>query len=199
MLGLGFTSKAALTLTPILLGAVIAAGRMDLQPESRIWVDGTSTVRSFKCTAAVVEADVATTRPKATSAVFAGEKAIGAVAVRIPAARLDCKNGTMNGHMLKAINADAAPTIAFDLKSYDLLDTNDEVSAKMKGTLSLGGTTREIAIDAGLVEEPDGALRVKGSYHLRLTEYGLKPPSLMMGSMKVGDLVKVNFDLLLKD
>ena len=199
MLGFGFTTKAALTLTPVLLGAVIAAGRMDLQPESRIWVNGTSTVRSFTCTAAVVEADVTTTGPNAASAVFAGEKAIDAVAVRIPAARLDCRNGTMNGHMLKAIKADAAPTIAFSLRSYDLLETGDEVTTKMKGTLSLGGTTRDIAIEAGLVQEPDGSLRVKGSHDLRLTEYGLKPPSLMMGSMKVGDLVKVNFDLLLKD
>ena len=199
MLGLGITSKAALTLTPILLGAVIAAGRMDLQPESKIWVDGTSTVRSFSCTAAVVEADIATTKPDAASAVFAGEKAIGTVAVRIPASRLDCRNGTMNGHMLKAIKAEASPTIAFNLKSYDLLETDDDVTTKMKGTLALGGTTRDIAIDAGLVQQPDGSLRVKGSYDLRLTEYGLKPPSLMLGSMKVGDLVKVNFDLLLKD
>jgi len=199
MLGLGFTSKASLTLTPILLGAVIATGRMDLQPESRIWVEGTSTVRSFKCTAAVVEADVATTKPRATIAVFAGEKAISDVAVRIPAARLDCRNGTMNGHMLKAIKADAAPTISFSLKSYELLDTNKDVTTTLKGTLSLGGTTKDITIDAGLVQEADGSLRVKGSYDLRLTEYGLKPPSLMMGSMKVGDLVKVNFDLLLKD
>ena len=199
MFGLGFTSKAALTLTPVLLGAAIAAGRMDLQPESRIWVEGTSTVRSFTCTAAVVEADVATTKPKATNAVFAGEKAISDVAVRIPAARLDCKNGTMNGHMLKAIKADAAPTIGFSVKSYELLETGDDVTTKMKGTLSLGGTTRDVTIDAGLVQEPSGSLRVKGSYDLRLTEYGLKPPSLMMGSMKVGDLVKVNFDLLLKD
>lgn len=199
MLGLGFTSKAALTLTPILLGAVIASGRLDLQPESKIWVDGTSTVRSFSCTAAVVEADVATTKPNAAGAVFAGEKAITDVAVRIPAKRLDCKNGTMNGHMFKAIKADAAPTIAFTLKSYDLLESGDDVTTKMKGTLSLGGTTKDITIDAGLVQTPTGALRVKGSYDLRLTEYGLKPPSLMMGSMKVGDLVKVNFDLLLKD
>jgi hypothetical protein len=31
-----------------------------------------------------------------------------------------------------------------------------------------------------------------------MTEYGLKPPSLMMGTMKVKDAVKVHFDLLLK-
>ena len=199
MLGLGFTSTAALTLTPILIGAVIATGRMDLQPESRLWVEGTSTVRSFKCIAAVVEAEVATTKPAAASALFAGDMAISSVAVRIPAARLDCQNGTMNGHMRKAIKADAAPAIAFKLTSYELLDTDATVSTTMTGTLTLGGVTRPVAIDADLVQGTDGSLRVTGSHGLRMTEYGLKPPSLMMGSMKVGDLVKVNFDLLLKD
>jgi hypothetical protein len=32
-----------------------------------------------------------------------------------------------------------------------------------------------------------------------MTDYGLKPPTLMFGRMKVGDLVSVGFDLLLKD
>jgi hypothetical protein len=31
-----------------------------------------------------------------------------------------------------------------------------------------------------------------------MTEWGLKPPTLMLGTMKVGDRVKVGFDLLLK-
>lgn len=199
MVGISLTSKAALALSPLLLGAAIVSGRMDLQPESRIWVEGTSTVRSFSCTAEVVDANVATTRPGATAAVFTGEKAVSSVDVRIPAAKLDCRNGTMNGHMLKAINADAAPLIAFQLKSYDLNGTGDAAKAKLTGTLSLGGTTRPVSIDAGLMQAPDGAMRVKGSHDIRLTEYGLKPPSLMMGSMRVGDVVKVNFDLLLKD
>ena len=33
---------------------------LTLQPESRLWVEGTSTVRSFRCRAVVVEADIAT-------------------------------------------------------------------------------------------------------------------------------------------
>ena len=32
-----------------------------------------------------------------------------------------------------------------------------------------------------------------------MTEFDLKPPSLMLGTMKVDEKVKVSFDLLLKD
>jgi hypothetical protein len=34
---------------------------------------------------------------------------------------------------------------------------------------------------------------------VKMTEYGLKPPTLMLGTMKVDELVKVNFNLLLKE
>jgi hypothetical protein len=32
-----------------------------------------------------------------------------------------------------------------------------------------------------------------------MTEYGVKPPSLMLGTMKVGDPVTVSFDLVLSE
>jgi hypothetical protein len=41
-------------------------------------------------------------------------------------------------------------------------------------------------------------LHITGSYDLDMTEYGLKPPTLMFGRIKVGKTVKVNYDLLLK-
>ena len=105
----------------------------------------------------------------------------------------------MNEHMLKALKADKSPTIAFELGSYELVDANGKVTAKMNGTLSLGGVTKPITLDAELTQALAGGVRVKGVYALRMTDYGLKAPSLMMGAMKVNELVKVNFDLLLKD
>jgi hypothetical protein len=44
----------------------------------------------------------------------------------------------------------------------------------------------------------DGALRVTGRYPMPMTQWGVQPPRLMMGTMKVGDTVTVNFDLLLQ-
>jgi polyisoprenoid-binding protein YceI len=69
----------------------------------------------------------------------------------------------------------------------------------LAGTLTVGGARKEVAIDADLLPAAGNALRVKGSYDFRMTEYGLKPPSLMLGTLKVNELVKVNFDLVLKD
>jgi polyisoprenoid-binding protein YceI len=189
---------AALGATPLLAGFGAIAS-LDLQPDSQLWVEGTSTVRDFKCTAGTMDATIATTGDAAATALYAGQKAVTTVAFSVPAAALDCRNGQMNEHMRKAIKADKAPTITFELGSYDLADKGGKMQAALTGTLSLGGVTKPITVTADLVKDTSGGVRVKGAYDLRMTEWGLKAPSLMMGAMKVNELVKVNFDLLLKD
>lgn len=171
---------------------------LTLQPESRLWIEGTSTVRSFTCTAGVVEAAVEAT-PGAVKSVIAGEKAVQSVAITVPAAKLDCNNGRMNEHMLKALKASEHPAIEFRVASYEVAKADVGVTGTLKGTLTLGGVTREIAIDAAARETADGALRVAGKYELAMSDYGLKRPTLMMGTLKVGDRVKVGFDVLLKE
>ncbi|HET8656795.1 MAG TPA: YceI family protein [Longimicrobiaceae bacterium] len=169
---------------------------LTVQPSSRLWVEGTSSVRSFKCTAKQFDAAI-DAEDDAKTAVLAGTKAVRAVSVRVPVRSLDCGNGTMNEHMLKAIKAKENPEIAFQLISYELVRQGEAESLKMTGTLSLGGAQRPVTL-TGDVRSADGALAVTGATVIKLSEYGLKAPSLMMGAMKVGDQVTVRYDLSLK-
>jgi polyisoprenoid-binding protein YceI len=191
----------ALVSTLGLLPAAIAwraAGEpLGLEPQSRLWIDGKSTVRKFSCKAPVFDVAVDAAQG-AVTAVLAGTKAVREVTVTIPAAKMDCGNGTMNEHMLKALKAKDAPTIEFKLSAYDVAKGGLGVQGKLAGTLSLGGQARPISVAAQGAAGPNGALHVTGAYELNMTEYGLKPPSLMMGTMKVDPVVTVNFDLLLK-
>ena len=45
----------------------------------------------------------------------------------------------------------------------------------------------------------NGALVVSGTQELRMTEFGLQPPKLMLGTLKVDERIKVGFDVILKD
>ncbi|HEX6058169.1 MAG TPA: YceI family protein [Gemmatimonadaceae bacterium] len=194
------TSKlAAFALAPVLVAWPAAMNTMSLETGSTLSVKGTSTVRSFECKASALEARVETVGPGAAVAVVAGEKAVIAAAVDVPAAKLDCSNGTMNDHMRKALKAKENPVIGFRVVSYDLARATAGTTVTMAGELALGGVTKPITVTATATETPDGMLRVAGTHEIKMTEFGLKPPSLMMGTMKVGDKVTVGFDLLLKD
>jgi polyisoprenoid-binding protein YceI len=173
------------------------ADGLTLTPESRLWVEGTSNVKNFKCTSKALQASV-DADSGAVRAVLNGEKAVKTVQLTVPEKSLDCGNGTMNGHMLGALNEKAHADIGFRLVSYDLAPADSGRTGTLNGTLSINGTDKTIALPVKLVAGPAGELRVTGKYELDMKDYGVKPPTLMLGTMRVGQKVTVNFDLLLK-
>ena len=192
------TTLLALAIVLPASGAWTVANEMlVLQPQSRLWIDGTSTIRSFTCKAAEVNAVVEASGPNAIPELLGGEKGVKSVHVTVPAEQLDCGNGTMNEHMRKAIKLSENKSIEFRLTDYDVARNPDGVSGTINGTLLLGGVTKPLTIKAE-GSPVGGMLHITGSYDLDMTEYGLKPPTLMFGRIKVGQTVKVNYDLLLK-
>jgi YceI-like domain len=192
------TTLFALALVIPVSGAwSVADELLVLQPQSRLWIDGTSSMKRWTCKAGEVNAIVEANGPNAISTLLTGDKGVRTVRVTVPAAQIDCNNGTMNEHMRKALKLTEHPSIDFRLASYDVARNADGVAGTMTGTLTLGGVEKTITMNA--TGKPEGAmLHVTGSYPLKMTEYGLKPPTLMFGRIKVGETVTVNFDLLLK-
>ncbi|MFL5620007.1 MAG: YceI family protein [Gemmatimonadaceae bacterium] len=192
------TTLLALAIVVPASGAWTVANEMlVLQPQSRLWIDGTSSIRSFSCKAGEVNAVVEASGPNAIPQLLTGDKGVKSVLVTLPAERLDCGNGTMNEHMRKAIKLPEYKSIEFRLTDYEVARDADGVSGTINGTLLLGGVTKPITLKAEGKPE-GGMLHITGAYELNMTEYGLKPPTLMFGRIKVGQTVKVNYDLLLK-
>jgi polyisoprenoid-binding protein YceI len=61
----------------------------------------------------------------------------------------------------------------------------------------MAGTTREVEI-SGTAAQEDDLVRVKAQKQINMKDWGIKPPSLMMGAMKVKESVTVGFDVTLK-
>lgn len=185
-------------LGPAFTGLPAQAPGLTLQPGSRLWVQGTSNVKDFTCTAGSLAVQLETAGDSGVARrVAAGEKAITAVDVKVAAQSLDCADKKMNEHMLKAIKAEANPVIEFRVSSYTLSTDSTAEHATLNGTLTLGGAQQPVVIDALVQVDSAGALHVTGAYSLRMKDYGLKPPTLMFGAFKVHDPVTVDFDLRL--
>jgi polyisoprenoid-binding protein YceI len=172
--------------------ALIAAGLLPLlsfQPQSRVWVEGTSTVRGYRCESSEVSGSA-----HASSAQLADLATVPRAEVTIPVASLDCKNGTMNGHMRRALKADQNPTIRLRATSVQVAPGG---AARIAGDLTIAGQTRPVTIE-GTAASEEGKVRVRGSKRLMMTEFGVTPPTLMMGTMKVAAPVTIGFDVVLK-
>jgi hypothetical protein len=184
---------------PLLLGAEPARRpTIDVTADSRIWVSGTSSVRAWECRATTWTFAIDGTEDAAAGA-LAGEKAVTTAELAIPTEKMECGNGTMNGHMKKALKAPEQTDIRFRMERYELGKAGDSLAVTIFGTLNLGGTEKAIEMAALGMPAADGALRVVGTYAFKMTEFDIKPPTMMFGRMKVHDQVKVGFDLLLTD
>jgi polyisoprenoid-binding protein YceI len=176
-----------------------AVAPITFQPESKLWVDGTSSVRAYSCKATTLNGTVAANAGSTTLAVADLEKAVRTVDVSIPVQGLECGNGTMNGHLRNALKAQQAPTIRFQLSQYDVAASGESTgTVKLVGTLQIAGQEKPVTIDANVSCDGNGAVRVKGSKQILMSEYGVRAPTLMMGTLKVRDQVVVNFDVVLK-
>ena len=157
-----------------------------LSKESKLWFDGTSTVRSFTCAAKKVDANV-TAEPDASPT-----EIVKTASLVVAVASIDCGNGKMNDHMRNALKADKNPQITWKMASYRVEGT----AVVMDGTLSIAGKENPIEL-RGTGSADNGVIRIKGSKQLKMTEFDVKPPSLMLGTMKVGPMVTVSFDFVL--
>ncbi|MCW2686673.1 MAG: hypothetical protein JWR37_1563 [Mycobacterium sp.] len=90
---------------------------------------------------------------------------------------------------LKSLGTNRFPRIHF--RAEDVEKTGD--GYRLTGTLDIHGMARKRVIDLA-VEDLGASWRLSGSAVVRQSEFGVKPYSLMMGSMKVVDEVTVSFN-----
>ena len=89
---------------------------------------------------------------------------------------------------VRLLDADRFPQICF--QASDIEKSGD--GYRLLGTLDIHGVTRECAIDLR-VEDLGDAWRMSCRADVRQSEFGIKPYSMLMGSMKVVDTVAVSF------
>jgi polyisoprenoid-binding protein YceI len=94
----------------------------------------------------------------------------------------------VRSNALKSLDAERFPQIRF--QADDIEKTTD--GYRLTGKLEIHGKARERVIDVR-VEDLGNSWRISGQADVRQSDFGVKPYSLLMGSMKVVDNVTVSF------
>lgn len=179
------------------LAVGFASGARAQDAVSTLSIEGTSTVRSWTCEARSFEV-----LPKPVrgfeEAVLRGEPALETVTLTFPVMAIDCGNGTMNDHMRKALEAEDHPQIRYSLSKYDIAGAGSGVEVRADGELMIAGRTRPVSMAVKVTRDDTGGVRVRGEQEVRMTDFGVRPPKLMLGTLKVGDVVLVKFDVPLQ-
>jgi polyisoprenoid-binding protein YceI len=187
------------------LTTAIAAGlgaqetaRVSVAPESRLWIDGTSNLHGWSCKAERLEAEVEFDKAAAADLAAAPPKSLKHVDIRVPVKSIKCGHGGMDDNLYKALKADETADVTYIMATFEASpgDTKDTFTLKTVGKLTIAGKENSISMEVTASRLADGTVKATGVVPVKMTDFGINPPTAIFGRLKTGDDVKVNFELL---
>lgn len=112
---------------------------------------------------------------------------------------LDLKSGEtgLDKNAYKALKSNDYKNISYKLVSATISpEKENKFLIKTHGNLTIAGVTKEVTINVYGVVNADETITCTGSEKLNMTDYQVNPPKFMLGAMKTGDAVTLDFTLV---
>ena len=172
------------------LSAVQAQTFKSVPKFSVIKIMGTSSLHDWESTTDQINGDMVLT---------SNGKQIQSLVVKVPVKSIKSGKGLMDSKTYDAFVSDKNPLITFQMTDVSSFKLNgNDVEATVNGNISMAGNTKKIAIKSTGKILTDGSFQFKGSVPLKLSEFKMKSPTAMFGTLKTGDAVTINFDVTFK-
>jgi len=161
-----------------------------LSKEYTVTIHGTSNLHSWDETVESVSGD-ASMSPNSD-----GSMNLDAITIKMEVHSIKSDMGSiMNNNTYKALKADANPQIIFalsvPLKSIRAKAGSTDFSAK--GSLTIAGITKPVDMKVKVLLQEHGKLAIEGGQTIKMTDYGIKPPTALLGTLKTGNEITINF------
>ena len=124
---------------------------------------------------------------------------VPALKVKIPVTSISSEKGKiMDNKTYKALLSDEYPNITFNLQELQSIDTNgNEMTLKVSGQLTIAGKAKAIQLTAKAKADGKGGFQFTGSKALKMTDFGIDPPTALLGTLKTGDDITVAYKISL--
>lgn len=193
--------------------------RLSAGPGSSVVLAGSSNVKDWKCRSTSVDAQMAVaTSPDHLNEVIdrVEDGSIGVwmndrskarlpmpqFQLRIPVTTFRCGNSVMESDLRRAMKSESHPDVSFSLrglKSGIRHDLNNGIyRARVEGELSLAGVRRIIDVEVAVRRVSRKRFRVSAELPLKMTDFGISPPTALFGAVRARDQLTVRFDLMLE-
>ena len=156
---------------------------------STMTIYGTTNVHDFKSKVEQIKGEL----------VVNNSKKVQSLNVEIPVHSIKSGEKGMDNKTYEAFNDKKYPTILFQLVEVSSLQIKgDDINALVTGNLTMAGTTKRISFKTSGKNTKPGAYEFKGSISLKMTDFKMKPPTAMLGVMKVGDAITLKYEINLQ-
>ena len=199
--------KLLIVLSLFVATFVLAADSMtkySAKPGSKVTLDGTSSVHDWTVESMIIggsmELGFDPWNPPAPGKVQAAVTSTIPVRSLKSKGKLDPKR--MEEVMQETMKMQTARNIEYRLTELTLKEAPktpaEPLQFDSKGELSMAGVTNKISMPVTMERLEGNKLKTKGNITLKMTAFGMKPPSpkILLGMLSTGDDVKVRFEWL---
>lgn len=174
------------------------AGPGPTETASKVWLVGDSSLHTYSSTAHQLKVDF-TFSPDKSIAQQLESGAPSALEVVIPVAEMRSGKDGLDKNLQKALRAAEFPKITFQMNDYKVqpsTSSNQEWLVTATGILEVAGAKKEMALD-GIIKKKEGEIQIQGKKDLLMTDFGVKPPKILV--IKTSNEVTVYYDLRLDE
>lgn len=153
---------------------------------------GTSTVHDWEADVTKVNADISikNSNPDLSDAFTKLE-------ITVPVKEIKSGRDGMDTRIHNALKHRDHSNITYKLQEISSTEStgSNEYTLASKGELTIAGSSKVIDMDVKAVSNDNGSYTFTGSYTTLMTDYNVDPPTAMMGTVRAGDEITINFSI----
>ncbi len=163
------------------------------QANSSVVVLGTSTLHDWEMTAKQITANM--TIDKNGSAI----NKINNVYFAVKTDNILSDNSIMDDKAHEALRSEKYPDITFHMKSVEkLTSSGSTINGSLSGEVTIAGVSKNITLPfTGTLQ--GNTIKVTGTKDLKMSDFNITPPKAMLGTLKTGNDIKIDFKLEFTD
>jgi polyisoprenoid-binding protein YceI len=194
------TLLAALTLL-VFTSVLSAQERQVVVTESKMKMEGTSNIRDWDGDIKNMTVNFQVSEGVALNNLTAED--FRSLTVEIPVQQIESSTRGLASNIQKYLKYDTHPTIRFQMTSVAGVERVGTPQADQKvrvnGNLSVAGKTNAITLDVFTKSNPNGTTRFFATHNLLMTDYGIDPPTAVMGTVRAVNELSVIFEITFRN
>jgi hypothetical protein len=156
------------------------------QPNVDFTISGTSTIRGWTCSARGTLAVTPATSGAQPVPGFAN--GVQSATLTVPVKAFTCPNAEMTQHLMEAMKAEQFHEVVYRVERYEVAGAQIQAH----GTMTITGTALPTSVPV-TAKASAGGVQLEGTTRLDMTTFGVQPPVVMLGMLKVGPQIRIEF------
>ena len=178
-----------------MIGAVSAIAQTNYRTQViDVKLNGTSNLHDWemKAVAGTSDASIVVANGKITS--------LSKMNFSLPVKNLKSGKSAMDKNTYKALKNDVNPNISFVMSSATVTPTGgNNYKFNCFGKMTIAGTTNQTDLLAtGTYNPADKSFTVNGIKKMKMTDYNVKPPKALLGTIKTGNDISIAYTIKFK-